>query len=129
MRPAQDIPTKMRGAAALSRQWSTSYSLPTRHYASWPESYIPLTSPALPLAASPPWLAGAFDRLTIGVPAAPAQADASAMVPAGAGVRAISQGFPLVASGDQEIVLRSAFLYDALYASIQASLPRPFTLT
>ena len=76
-----------------------------------------------------PWLAGAFDRLTLGGPAAPTQAAAPAMVPAAAGVRAISQGFPLVASGDQEIVLRSAFLYDALYASIQASLPRPFTLT
>jgi hypothetical protein len=36
------------------------------------------------------------------------------------GLRAICQGFPLVAADDDETVARSAFLFDALYASIQA---------
>jgi hypothetical protein len=75
-----------------------------------------------------PKLAFALDRLSVGA-SIEHQAIARAEVPAAAGLRAISQGFPLVASGDQEIVLRSAFLYDALYASIQASLSRPFTPT
>jgi hypothetical protein len=37
------------------------------------------------------------------------------------GLRAISTGFPLVAADDQETLERSAFLYDALYASIRGS--------
>ena len=37
-----------------------------------------------------------------------------------AGVRAISHGFPLVAGDDAETVEKAGFLYDALYASLQA---------
>lgn len=36
-----------------------------------------------------------------------------------AGLRAVSDGFPLVARDDQETVERTAFLYDALYASLR----------
>jgi hypothetical protein len=35
------------------------------------------------------------------------------------GLLAISRGFPLVARDDQETLERSAFLYDALYASLK----------
>ncbi|HEV7366290.1 MAG TPA: chromate resistance protein ChrB domain-containing protein [Gemmatimonadales bacterium] len=35
------------------------------------------------------------------------------------GLRAIACGFPLVAANDQEALERSAFLYDALYASLR----------
>ena len=35
------------------------------------------------------------------------------------GLLAISRGFPLVARDDQETLERSAFLYDALYASLR----------
>jgi hypothetical protein len=41
--------------------------------------------------------------------------------PEAVGLRAIARGFPLVASDDQETLERSAFLYDALYASIRGS--------
>lgn len=37
-----------------------------------------------------------------------------------AGIRAISHGFPLVVRDDAETVEKAAFLYDALYASLQA---------
>ncbi len=40
------------------------------------------------------------------------------------GLRAISQGFPLVTADDHETVERSAFLYDALYAALRAGLRR-----
>jgi hypothetical protein len=33
-------------------------------------------------------------------------------------LRAISRGFPFVAHSDHETLERSAFLYDALYASL-----------
>ena len=36
------------------------------------------------------------------------------------GLRAISDGFPLVAKDDDDTVARASFLYDALYASLQA---------
>ena len=39
------------------------------------------------------------------------------LTPESAGLRAISNGFPLIASSDEETVERAAFLYDALYAS------------
>jgi hypothetical protein len=39
--------------------------------------------------------------------------------PESAGLRAISRGFPLVAHDDHETVERAAFLYDALYASLE----------
>jgi hypothetical protein len=45
-------------------------------------------------------------------------------VPEAAGLRAISHGFPLVAASDEETLQRSAFLYDALYASLQERLGR-----
>ena len=41
--------------------------------------------------------------------------------PEAVGLRAIARGFPLVATDDQETLERSAFLYDALYASIRGS--------
>lgn len=37
-----------------------------------------------------------------------------------AGIRAISHGFPLVTRDDAETVEKAFFLYDALYASLQA---------
>lgn len=42
------------------------------------------------------------------------------LTPEGAGLRAISQGFPLVAADDHDALDRAAFLYDALYAALQA---------
>jgi len=36
-----------------------------------------------------------------------------------AGLRAISHGFPLVATDDHEIVEKGTFLYDSLYAALQ----------
>ena len=36
-----------------------------------------------------------------------------------AGLRAISQGFPLVSKDDHDTVDKAAFLYDALYAALQ----------
>jgi hypothetical protein len=47
-------------------------------------------------------------------------ADAVSATPESAGLRAISQGFPLVAAQDQEIVEKAAFVYDALYAALAA---------
>jgi hypothetical protein len=41
------------------------------------------------------------------------------ITPESAGLRAISDGFPLVARDDHETVERAAFLYDALYASLR----------
>jgi hypothetical protein len=43
----------------------------------------------------------------------------SSLTPEGVGLRAISRGFPLVTRDDHETVERGAFLYDALYASLQ----------
>jgi len=37
-----------------------------------------------------------------------------------AGIRTISQGFPLVANDDHETLEKASFLYDALYASVRA---------
>ena len=45
-------------------------------------------------------------------------ADAISETPEGAGLRAISRGFPLVAQDDQETMERAAFMYDALYAAL-----------
>ena len=41
-----------------------------------------------------------------------------------AGIRAISHGFPQVSRDDPETVEKASFLYDALYASLQAELRR-----
>lgn len=49
-------------------------------------------------------------------------ADAIGETPEGAGLRAISRGFPLVTGDDHETLERAAFLYDALYASLAAEL-------
>ena len=46
-------------------------------------------------------------------------ADEIALTPESAGVRAISQGFPLVTQDDHETMERGAFLYDSLYAALQ----------
>ena len=46
------------------------------------------------------------------------------ITPESAGLRAISDGFPLVARDDEETVARVAFLYDALYASLRERLGR-----
>lgn len=46
-------------------------------------------------------------------------ADAIDWTPESAGLRAISQGFPLVAHRDDDTVERAAFLYDALYAALR----------
>ena len=39
-----------------------------------------------------------------------------------AGIRVISHGFPLVTQDDAETVEKASFLYDALYAALQAEL-------
>ncbi len=49
-------------------------------------------------------------------------ADELGLTPEGAGLRAISRGFPLVTADDDETLERGAFLYDALYASLQLEL-------
>jgi hypothetical protein len=41
------------------------------------------------------------------------------LTPEGAGLRAISRGFPLVSHDDHETVERAFYLYDALYASLR----------
>jgi hypothetical protein len=40
----------------------------------------------------------------------------------GAGLRAISHGFPLVSRDDHDTVNRASYLYDALYASLRAEI-------
>ena len=47
-------------------------------------------------------------------------ADETDLTEESAGIRMISQGFPLVTKDDHETVKKAAFLYDALYASIKA---------
>jgi len=46
------------------------------------------------------------------------------LMPESAGLQAISAGFPAVAADDHETVAKAGFLYDALYASLQARLAR-----
>ena len=46
-------------------------------------------------------------------------ADEPSPVPEAAGLRALSRGFPLAASDDNETIERAAFLYDALYAALR----------
>lgn len=46
--------------------------------------------------------------------------EARTETPEGAGLRAISAGFPLVTRDDHETMDRAAFIYDALYAALQA---------
>jgi hypothetical protein len=41
------------------------------------------------------------------------------LTPESAGLRTISQGFPLIATHDHEILDRASFLYDSLYAVLQ----------
>jgi hypothetical protein len=48
--------------------------------------------------------------------------DEIGITPESAGLRAISDGFPLVARDDHETVERAAFLYDALYANLRERL-------
>ncbi len=49
-------------------------------------------------------------------------AEELSLTPEGAGLRAISRGFPLVSRDDHETVERAGFLYDALYAALQREL-------
>ena len=49
-------------------------------------------------------------------------ADAVELTPESAGLRTISQGFPLTARDDHETLARASFLYDALYARLQERL-------
>jgi hypothetical protein len=49
-------------------------------------------------------------------------ADEVDCTPESAGLRAISRGFPLVSSDDEETMERAAFLYDALYAALRERL-------
>jgi hypothetical protein len=51
-------------------------------------------------------------------------ADETNLTPESGGLRAISNGFPLVASNDDETMERAAFLYDSLYASLRARITR-----
>lgn len=46
-------------------------------------------------------------------------ADAIDCAPESAGLRVISQGFPLVAHDDHDTLDRAAFLYDALYSALR----------
>ena len=41
--------------------------------------------------------------------------------PAARGLQLISHGFPLVTNDDQDTVVRAAFVYDSLYASIESN--------
>jgi hypothetical protein len=41
--------------------------------------------------------------------------------PAARGLQLISHGFPLVTNDDQETLVRAAFVYDSLYASIESN--------
>ena len=45
--------------------------------------------------------------------------EASGLTAEGAGLRAISRGFPLVSRDDLDTVERASFLYDALYAALK----------
>lgn len=49
------------------------------------------------------------------------------LTPESAGLRSISQGFPLVARDDHDSLERASFLYDALYASLKQRLQRQET--
>jgi hypothetical protein len=48
--------------------------------------------------------------------------DELGITPESAGLRAISDGFPLVAENDEETVAKASFLYDSLYASLRERL-------
>ena len=63
---------------------------------------------------------GSWDTISL-VAAARSLCPRLPAAPEAVGLRAIAQGFPLVATDDQETLERSAFLYDALYASIRGS--------
>ena len=63
---------------------------------------------------------GSWDTLSL-VPSVRSLCARPLPPPEAAGLRVISSGFPLVAADDQETLQRSAFLYDALYASIRGS--------
>ena len=63
---------------------------------------------------------GTWDTLSL-VPGVRSLCPRSVAPPEAIGLRAIARGFPLVAADDQETLERSAFLYDALYASIRGS--------
>jgi hypothetical protein len=49
------------------------------------------------------------------------------VTPESAGLRAISDGFPLITKNDYETAEKAAFLYDALYAALRAGLAKETT--
>jgi len=51
-------------------------------------------------------------------------ADSVGLTPESAGLRTLSQGFPMVAKDDHETVAKAAFLYDSLYAALCDGLAR-----
>jgi hypothetical protein len=51
-------------------------------------------------------------------------ADDIGLTPEGAGLRAISRGFPLVSVDDHDTVNRASYLYDALYASLRREMQK-----
>ena len=55
--------------------------------------------------------------------------DAINRTPESAGLRAIAQGFPLIAHHDDDTVERAAFLYDALYAALRERCQRGLDVT
>ena len=58
-----------------------------------------------------------FDRISLAGIASAGSPDRAKLE--AIGLRTIARGFPLVTRDDQDTVERSAFLYDALYASLQ----------
>lgn len=64
---------------------------------------------------------GTFDAVSLRMGRS-AHSDSRATAPEAMGLRTIAQGFPLVATDDQDTLTRSAFIYDALYASLRERL-------
>ena len=64
---------------------------------------------------------GTFDAVSLRMGRS-AHSDSWAPAPEAMGLRTIAQGFPLVATDDQDTLTRSAFIYDALYASLRERL-------
>ncbi len=85
------------------------------HRADFPEEPQRLRSPA------PRLRIGTFDVVSLVVNHSGVAANA---LPDAVGLRTISMGFPLVAKDDHETLKRSAFVYDALYASLGVRLGR-----
>lgn len=85
--------------------------------ADFPEQLIPIPLPQARLRM------GTQDTVSLVGSYGGTQPAATAVLEA-VGLRTISHGFPLVAVDDHETLDRSAFLYDALYASLREQLGR-----